>query len=131
MYVLVPVDSSDSSLSALRFGAALANRFEGDLDVVHYARERTDATDELVERAGEICREAGLSVEPELRLTEDVGKSNAGGKVGERIIALAEERGYDHLVMGRNTSGRFERFVVGSASETVVTESDLPVTLVP
>jgi len=131
MHVLVPLDSSDSSLSALRFGAALATRFEGDLDVVHYARERTDGTDELLDRAEEICREAGLSVEPELRLTEDVSKSNASGKIGQRIIDLAEERGYDHLVMGRRTSGRLERFVVGSASETVVTESDLPLTLVP
>ncbi len=131
MHVLVPLDSSDSSLSALRFGAALATRFDGDIEVVHFASNRSDETDDLLSRAEELCREAGLSVEPELRLTEDVTKSNASGKIGRRIIDLAEERGYDHLVMGRRTSGRLERFVVGSASETVVTESDLPVTLVP
>jgi nucleotide-binding universal stress UspA family protein len=131
MHVLVPVDSSDSSFSALRFGATLAARFDGDVDVVHFASKRTDATDDILNRAEAFCREAGLSVEPELRLTEDVERSNAAGKIGERIIDLASDRGYDHVVMGRNTSGRLKRFVVGSASETVVTESDLPVTLVP
>lgn len=131
MYVLVPIDGSEASLRALRFGAHLAYRFDADIDVVHFAAERTDDTDDLFERAREIAREAGLTVEPELVLNDVVEERAAAQKVGERLIDLAEERGHDHVVMGRDRTGRLERFVLGSASETVVEESALPVTLIP
>lgn len=131
MQILVPIDGSDSSFDALRFGIEFAREFDTDLAVVHFAAERTDATDELFERARATISEGGLGSEPELIETEVVTESGAARKVGQRIIELAEERGYDHVVMGRSTSGRLERFVVGSASEAVVEESDLPVTLVP
>ena len=131
MYVLVPIDGSESSLRALRFGASLAYRFDADIDVVHFAAERTDDTDELFERAREIAREVGLAVDPELILDDVVEERAAAQKVGEQLIDLAEERGHDHVVMGRDSTGRLERFVLGSASETVIEESALPVTLIP
>ncbi|MEM4780324.1 MAG: universal stress protein, partial [Halalkalicoccus sp.] len=115
----------------LRFAIEFARGFDADLAVVHFAAGRTDVTDELFERARAAIAEAGLDAEPELIETEIVTESGAARKVGQRIVALAEERGYDHVVMGRTTSNRLERFVVGSASEAVVEESDLPVTLIP
>ncbi|MDL5360433.1 universal stress protein [Halalkalicoccus sp. NIPERK01] len=131
MQLLVPIDGSASSFDALRFGVEFASGFDADLAVVHFAAERTDATDELFERARAAISERGLDPEPELVETDVVRESGAARKVGQRIVALAEERGYDHVVMGRTTSNRLERFVVGSASEAVVEESDLPVTLIP
>ncbi|WP_122088248.1 universal stress protein [Halalkalicoccus subterraneus] len=131
MQILVPVDGSDSSFDALRFGIEFARGFDTDLAVVHFAAERTEETDELFERVRAALAEGGLDVEPELIETEVVTESGAARKVGERIVDLAEQRGYDHVVMGRATSGRLERFVVGSASEAVIEESDLPVTLIP
>ncbi len=131
MQVVVPIDGSDSSFDALRFGIEFARGFDAGLSVIHFAAERTDATDELFERARVALSEGGIDAEPELLETDVVTESSAARKVGERIVALAEDRGYDHVVMGRATSGRLERFVVGSASEAVVEESDLPVTLVP
>lgn len=131
MQIVVPIDGSDSSFDALRFGIEFARGFETDLSVIHFAAERTETTDELFERARAAIAEAGLDAEPELIETEIVTESGAARKVGEQIIALAEERGYDHVVMGRTTSNRFERFVVGSASEAVIEGSELPVTLIP
>ncbi|MFC6906282.1 universal stress protein [Halalkalicoccus tibetensis] len=131
MQILVPIDGSDSSFDALRFGIEFARGFDAGLAVIHFAAERTDATDELFERARAAIAEAGLDAEPELIETEVVTESGAARKVGQRVIGIAEERGYDHVVMGRATSNRLERFVVGSASEAVIEESDLPVTLIP
>lgn len=131
MQILVPIDGSDSSFDALRFGIEFARGFDADLAVVHFAAERTDATDELFERARAAIAEAGLDAEPELIETEVVTESGAARKVGQRVIEIAENRGYNHVVMGRATSNRLERFVVGSASEAVIEESDLPVTLIP
>jgi nucleotide-binding universal stress UspA family protein len=131
MHVLVPIDGSESSLNALEFGALFAREFDADLDVVHVTDERTAETEELFERARDLLRGVGVEGDPELVLDDVVTESEAARKVGRRLIALAEERGYDHVVMGRESSGRLERFVVGSASETMVEESDLPLTLVP
>lgn len=131
MQLLVPIDASDSSFDALRFAIEFARGFDADLAVVHFAAERSDTTDGLFERARAALAEGGIDAEPELIETEVVTESGAARKVGERIVSLAEERGYDHVVMGRATSGRLERFVVGSASEAVVEESTLPVTLIP
>lgn len=131
MHVLVPIDGSESSFNALEFGALFAREFEADLDVVHVTDERTDETEELFERALEVLREVGVEAEPEAVIDDVVTESEAARKVGRRLIELAERRGYDHVVMGRESGGRLERFVVGSASETLVEESELPLTLVP
>ena len=131
MQIVVPIDSSESSFDALRFGIEFARGFDADLAVIHFAAERSETTDELFEQARAAIAEAGLDAEPELIMTAVVTESGAARKVGEQIIALAEERGYNHVIMGRATSSRLERFVVGSASEAVIEESDLPVTLIP
>ncbi|KYH25688.1 universal stress protein family protein [Halalkalicoccus paucihalophilus] len=131
MQLLIPIDGSDSSFDALRFGIEFARGFDSDLAVVHFAAERTETTDELFERARAALAEGGLDTEPELVETDIVRESGAARKVGQRIVELAEGGDYDHVVMGRATSGRLERFVVGSASEAVIEESDLPVTLIP
>jgi nucleotide-binding universal stress UspA family protein len=131
MHVLVPIDGSESSLNALEFGALFAREFGANLDVVHVTDERTAETEELFERARDLLSEVGVDGEPEAVLDDVVTESEAARKVGRRLIELAAERGYDHVVMGRESGGRLERFVVGSASETLVEESDLPLTLVP
>lgn len=128
---MVPIDGSEGSFAALEFGALFARQFEADLDVIHVTDERTDDTEELFERARTALAEAGVNAEPEVMLDDAVTESNAARKVGKRLIDLAGERGYDHIVMGRESGGRLERFVVGSASDAVVEESDLPVTLIP
>lgn len=128
---MVPIDESEGSFAALEFGALFARQFEADLDVIHVTDERTDDTEELFERARAALAEAGVNAEPEVVLDDAVTESNAARKVGKRLIDLAGERGYDHIVMGRESGGRLERFVVGSASDAVVEESDLPVTLIP
>lgn len=128
---MVPIDGSEGSFAALEFGALFARQFEADLDVIHVTDERTDDTEELFERARAALAEAGVNAEPEVVLDDAVTESNAARKVGKRLIDLAGERGYDHIVMGRESGGRLERFVVGSASDAVVEESDLPVTLIP
>lgn len=130
MHVMVPIDGSEGSFAALEFGVLFARQFEADLDVIHVTDERTDDTEELFERARAALAEAGVNAEPEVVLDDAVTESNAARKVGKRLIDLAGERGYDHIVMGRESGGRLERFVVGSASDAVVEESDLPVTLI-
>ncbi len=130
MEVLVPVDGSDASERALRFAASLAAGYGGRLHVVHVTDEETDATEQLLDRVRTVLAEEGVEGEP--TVTTDVDLAfRPGDRVGEAIVELAEEGGYDHVVMGHHGAGVLDRAILGSAAETVLRAESLPVTVVP
>jgi nucleotide-binding universal stress UspA family protein len=130
MDVLVPVDGSDTSFRALDFGIDLARRFEGSLHVVHFTDVESEATERIVERAREALEAASVASTPEV--TTDVALEFRPEKqVGDAVLELVDERGYDHVVMGHHGSGTVERAILGSATETVIRADAVPVTVVP
>lgn len=126
----MPVDGSECSFRALEFAIEFARRFEASLHVVHVTDEETDATDEIIERARATLRDAGVDDEPEISTDVDLAFRPASA-VGEDILELVAERGYDHVVMGHHGRGAVERAMLGSAAHTVVEEESVPVTIVP
>ncbi|WP_135853273.1 universal stress protein [Halorussus salinus] len=130
MEVLVPIDGSECSFRALDFAIDFARRFEASLHVVHVSDSETDATDEILDRARERLDEAGVPDEPEVSTDVDLSFRPAE-RVGKDILALVEERGYDHVVMGHHGSGAVDRMMLGSAAHTVVEEETVAVTIVP
>lgn|SRR6056297_297991 len=130
MDILVPVDDSDCSFRALDFGADMAARYDAALHVVHFADEETDATDAVVERAARVLDAQGVSADPEVSTDFDVDV-RSGGRVGSDILALVDDRGYDHVVMGHHGAGTIERAILGSAAETVLRSEKVPVTVIP
>ena len=130
MRVLVPVDGSESSERALRFAADLIRGIDGELDVVHVTDVETEATEQLLERAREILAEEGVDDVPEVEIDLNLTFRGAD-QVGKDILAIVEEEGYDHVVMGHHGSGAVDRLILGSAAETVLRSGDVPVTVVP
>mgnify|MGYP000627913402 CR=1 FL=1 len=130
MDLLVPVDGSESSVRALRFGAEMARRFEASLHVVHVSNDESDATDQIVERARAVLDDEGVEGSPEVSTDVEL-EFRPSKAVGEAILTLVEERGYDHVVMGHHGAGTVERAILGSAAETVVRSERVPVTVVP
>ena len=130
MDVLVAVDGSDNSMRALRFGVEFADRFEAELDVVHVTDRETDATDEVLARAEEVLASVGSEADCELDVVEGLELPTARGTAKE-LLALVAERGYDHVVIGHHGAGHIERAIIGSASETVIHGTTVPVTVVP
>lgn len=130
MEILVPIDGSECSTRALDFAIEFARRFEASLHVVHVSDEETDATDEILARARERLVEAGVEDEPEISTDVDLAFRPAD-RVGEVILELVEERGYDHVVMGHHGGGAVDRAMLGSAAHTVVEEESVPATVVP
>jgi len=128
MDVLVPVDDSDCSFRALGFGADMAARYDADLHVVHFADEESDATDAVLERAQRVLDARDSDADPEV--STDVGVRSSG-RAGSEILALVDERGYDHVVMGHHGAGTIERAILGSAAETVLRSEKVPVTVIP
>lgn len=129
--VLVPIDGSEPSFAALAFAVEFVERYDATLDVVHLTEERTDATEQMLERARMELRDAGLSIEPEVLQDPDVGGVGASTAAADRLLKLVDGRGYDHVVMGRHSGdSRLERLVVGSCSERLVALAPVPVTVV-
>jgi nucleotide-binding universal stress UspA family protein len=130
MDILAPVDGSDCSFRALEFAAGMARRYEADLHVVHFSDEETDATATIVERAKTVLDAQGVDAVPEVTTDVDL-EFRPADQVGEDILELVQEHGYDHVVMGHHGSGTIERAILGSAAETVMRSERVPVTIVP
>lgn len=130
MEILVPVDGSDCSFRALSFATEMATRYEGAVHVVHFADEETAATAAIFDRARDVV--ASTDVDAEHELVTDLDREfRPANRVGEGVLELVDERGYDHVVMGHHGSGTVERAIIGSAAETVLRAERVPVTVIP
>ncbi|MFC7167172.1 universal stress protein [Halospeciosus flavus] len=131
MKILVPVDGSDVSFRALNFAAEMMNRYDGSLHVVHITDRQSETTEEIVERANEILEAEGIEDEPEVEVDIDLD-FRPSKRIGEDILTLVDERGYDHVVMGHHgKTGAVEKAILGSAVETVLDAQKVPVTVIP
>lgn len=130
MQILVPIDGSDCSFRALEFAADMAPRYDASLHVVHVTDSRNDATEELLERARDVLDTHGVDDDPDVHtdVSLDFRPSN---RIGQDVLALVEEEGYDHVVMGHHGSGAVERAILGSVTETVMDAKRVPVTVIP
>ncbi|WP_157722550.1 universal stress protein [Halolamina sp.] len=129
MTVLVPVDSSDNSFRALAFAAVLAERLETDLHTVHIATDENATTAELLERIEVALEGTPFEDEPEV-VTEKRG-FRPGTEIGTEILELVENQKYEHIVMGHHGGGIVGRAILGSATDTVMDGTDVPLTVVP
>jgi nucleotide-binding universal stress UspA family protein len=129
--VLAALDGSEPGFAALAFATEFADRYDAALEAVHVTNGTTAATDRLLERAERELADAGLELDPEVVVDDSLPGVGASTEVGDRLLELVEERGYDHVVMGRNNGHRLERLVLGSCSKRVGARSPVPVTVVP
>ncbi|MFW5938781.1 MAG: universal stress protein [Halanaeroarchaeum sp.] len=128
--ILVPIDGSDCSFRALEFATGMAAQYDATLAVVHVTDEQTGATDDLERRADTLL--GTVDVESHLEIIEDLDlNARPAEQVGETVLRLVTDRGYDHVVMGHHGAGAFERALIGSAAQTVVESDRVPVTIVP
>lgn len=131
MNILVPVDGSDVSFRALSFAAEMANHYDAPLHVVHITDRQNETSQEIIDRAREILEAEGIEDEPEVEIDIDLD-FRPSKRIGEDILTLVEEGGYDHVVMGHHgKTGAVEKAILGSAAETVVDAQKVPVTVVP
>ncbi|MXR22559.1 universal stress protein [Halobacterium bonnevillei] len=130
MDILAPVDGSDCSFRALGFAIEMADRYDGSVDVVHFAETESASTDAVVDRAQRVLDAQDVDADPEVS-TDLEPEFRPSDRVGEDILDLVERRGYDHVVMGNSGAGALERAILGSAAETVLNADRVPVTVVP
>lgn len=129
MDVLCPIDGSDCSTRALEFAAEFADRYDASLHVLHVTSYQNDETDELLEEAKALLDERGLRGDLDLRF--DMVSFRSSDRVGKDILRTVSEEGYDHVIMGHHGTGLIGRALLGSAAETVVEATEVPVTVIP
>ncbi len=129
MKILAPIDGSDCSFRALEFATRFVRMYDAELRVVHVTDHRTEATEELIDRARDLLEREGFEEDVDVYI--DVRKFRRANRVGEDVLYITEEEGFDHVVMGHHGQGAVSDAILGSAAKTVLEGTDVPVTVIP
>lgn len=140
-HVLVPIDGSPASWSALDF--AVSTFDDGTITVLHVIGPEgvdtdvnggyfdTKAYNRAVESAETLCAEA---ID---RVSDDEPGSDIGlettietGDPARTIVSYATDHDIDHVVIGSRGRSGLSRLLLGSVAETVVRRAPVPVTVI-
>jgi nucleotide-binding universal stress UspA family protein len=126
--ILVPTDGTPGSERAIRNALDIADKYDATLYAVSVVdsgplgrdgnrSERVERAETALAKAEAEAEDTGIELHSEL----------LEGKVAEQIMSYIEKHGIDLVVMGTHGRQGFDRFVVGSVSEQIVREADVPV----
>ncbi len=133
--ILVATDFSACSQPALDYAALQARRFGASLHLIYVAQPPTFVSPEaigMMESAlGIEVAEGNRRMEEALRKLRDVDL-RAGGTVvvgfaADMIVALANEKKHDLVVLGTHGRSGLKHVLLGSVAEEVVRRSLIPV----
>lgn len=137
--ILVPVDGSDNSIRAVRFGLQLARGLStrvrlfyvfplSSVEIIGMAGMSRDDIDQASQAAAQRVFD---KVHAELGETDvEVIDETSIGDPAEEIIRCTEDDEGLHVVIGRRGLSRIQTLLVGSVSEKVVRHAHGPVTVV-
>jgi universal stress protein A len=143
--ILVPVDFSEYSQKAVRYGVELAKDRKASLTLLHVINQRIiDAVHELSVKGYkgdfvEVMRKMVSEREAELQqmvpqdwregLTE-LNFEIRKGRPSEEVIKYAKEHGMDLIVVGTHGRSALASALLGSVANTVVLRAPCPVLVV-
>ncbi|WP_126662038.1 universal stress protein [Haloterrigena salifodinae] len=120
--ILVPTDGSGPANAALEFAGEIAGREQITAHVLHVVDSdtKTDDADELLDESREWITNIDATVIDERRT----------GEPQNAILEYAADNGIDAIVMGTHGRRGIGRLLVGSVTESVVRNADVPVLVV-
>lgn len=133
--ILVPTDFSETSVSAVRQGVALARTFGAGLILLHVGDAVTEVATQfplgLDASLLDAERERLLKVlSPQEQATVHPEFVMCQGAPAQEIVRCAEEREVDVIVMGTHGRGGVSHFILGSVAEQVIRTAPCPVLVV-
>ncbi|SHH42023.1 universal stress protein [Halobaculum gomorrense] len=121
MNVLLGIGGSDDSLRALEDTVERARAAGDDLTVAVVENPRSDRTPEEVEdRVRAVLADAGL----------DADVRRVEGDAGSRLVAIAEDEGFDMIALGGGETSPMGKINLGSIAQFVLLNSHVSVKLV-
>ncbi|NNH27765.1 universal stress protein [Acinetobacter terrestris] len=140
--ILVPVDGSDISLSAVKNAAQIAQAFGGQLTLISLVTEDPFAEADFYYPSPimkEYFIQAYANAEKSLKQAQAIANENGitantqivkGNVSEEGIIETAEKLKIDLIVMGSHGRKGFQKFLLGSFAQDVLKGTKLPVLIV-
>lgn len=140
--ILVPVDGSDISLSAVKNAAQIAQAFGGQLTLISLVTEDPFAEADFYYPSPimkEYFVQAYANAEKSLKQAQAIANENGitantqivkGNVSEEGIIETAEKLKIDLIVMGSHGRKGFQKFLLGSFAQDVLKGTKLPVLIV-
>jgi len=133
--IMVPIDFTENSRSALRFASELAKRFDATISAVHVIPDEEVAGVYIQKRTPQRIKEIQKEVEEEFKkfIPEDIESSvqvQRLVRVGEpyvEILRQAKESAVDLIVMSTHGRSGISHTLLGSVAEKVVRKASCPV----
>lgn len=140
--ILVPIDGSETSWRALEQARALAEKFNGELNIINVIQPYNNAAllavpldqatitqgNTELEKIGDkvlaMAKDKVIDFKGKVDFTLEVGHPS------ERIIAIAKKNGCDSIVIGSRGLSGIAEFFLGSVSSKVSQYSTIPVLIV-
>ena len=129
MTILVPVDFSENSGNAIEYAAEIARTMTGKIIALHVmdVGDGDDDTDVTIrKKLKSICQTVQAEY-PEVHCSAEV----AYGNIVDEIVALAELRVADLIVMGTEGVTSLGKLVFGSNTSLVIEKTDCTVLSIP
>lgn len=134
--ILVPTDGSEGADIAVEWGLDLAGTYDATVHTVYSvdtgdftgsedAAELYDAVEQTAQDTLETVRQRARAID--VNVVGTVGS----GPAARVILSHSEEHDIDMIVMGTHGRAGIERYLIGSVTEAVVRNADVPVCCVP
>ena len=134
---LVAVDGSDHASGAVEHAVNLASQYDATLHALYVIETRTAYDNAIInpeERREALRSEGERELDSVRERAESAGVSVKThideGAPPEKILAYIDEHEIDMVCMGERGQSDFKTVLLGSATETVVHESSVPVVVV-
>lgn len=133
--ILLAVDGSENSVRSTHHATALAEQFNGTIDVVYVVDSSTAKEDVLhATNKFEIEKKRKKKLKPIKELVEKTGldfcTNVLHGEPGREIVEFANEREVDCVVIGSRGLNNVQSFILGSVSHKVAKRTECPVLIV-
>jgi len=131
--ILVPLDGSEFSESALPVALAIARRWEAPLEILTVHESVPTLDHDLWETASREWSERyveGVATRIKEEADVTVVVTPLSGSTGEAIQHHAEARGADLVVMATHGRGPMSRFWLGSTADALIRHSTFPILLI-
>lgn len=136
--ILVPTDFSEHSMNALKYGCALAEKFDSDLHLLHVLQDLVAMVPEpglAFPPPGDYMQELQASAKAALDKLPDESWPHGGTVLREvrngppfvEIIRYAKEQEVDLIVVGTHGRSGLAHMLLGSVAEKIIRKSPCPV----
>ncbi len=147
--ILVPIDGSEQADKALNIALDLARKYKAGVEILHvippvsvpftpypmaevpatppqwlndYNKESEEESRKMLSEAAKLAQSKAKGLNVASKLIK--------GRPSDAIVAEAENKDSDLIVIGSRGLGGIEEFILGSVSSQVVHESKVPVLIV-